>query len=112
LRTARPTYATGQRRWVGYCDTTGVDPYWDPAEHILVGFCCFLCLPTERSPEGLKHSTMKTYLYGVRHAHVIAGKKNPLEGCTMLETALRAIKRKQGVATKRGCLSPFHCCQL
>jgi hypothetical protein len=45
-------------------------------------------------------SSMKTYLYGVRHAHVVAGRKNPIADCPALESALRAIKRKRG-AQKR-----------
>ncbi|MBA3762104.1 MAG: hypothetical protein H0X04_02020 [Chthoniobacterales bacterium] len=83
-----------------FCDETGVDSYWNPEEHVLVGFVCFLTLPTKRSPEGLKQGTMKVYLYAVRHAHVIAGLKNPLQGASVLESALRAVKRKQGAAKK------------
>ncbi len=39
------------------------------------------------------HSTIRTYLAGVRHLHVISGLENPLEGKLKLALVLRGVKR-------------------
>jgi hypothetical protein len=92
----RRTYGTGQRRFRNYCEETKIASVWDPPQHVLIGFVCWLHRSTERSPLGLAHGTMKNYLTAVRHAHVVAGRKNPIADCPALEAALRAIKRKRG----------------
>jgi hypothetical protein len=96
----RHTYTTGQTSFLNYCRATGIASPWNPSQPVLVGYVCWLHRERSDKPEGLAHSTMKTYLMGVRHAHVAAGLADPTKGKPALETALRAVKLKLGSKKK------------
>ena len=50
---------------------------------------------------GVKASSIKVYLSGVRSLHIEHGFNNPLENCFRLERVLRGIKRIQGTGIRQ-----------
>ena len=84
---------------------------YSAAQDIFLGFCGRLGLAALPASEGTlmlfvtelaqtrAHTTIRTYLAGVRHLHVIHGLPNPLEQSLRLDLVLKGIRRikpKQG----------------
>jgi hypothetical protein len=79
------TYSTAQRGYLLFCQRLNLTPL--PAtEDTLILFATELA-------QARAYSTIKTYLAGVRHLHVIHGLGNPLEGKLKLGLVLKGINR-------------------
>ena len=86
----RRAYSSAQKRYKSFCAWSGIQRL--PASE--EGLCKFVAKLAE---EGLKHRTIKAYLSGVRHLHIMEGLgdpfKQPLE---QLHYVLRGVKRCEG----------------
>lgn len=79
------TYSTAQRSFLSFCQDLNLSPL--PAtEDTLILYVTHLA-------QTKVHSTIRTYLAGVRHLHIINGLGNPLEGKLRLELVLKGINR-------------------
>lgn len=80
----RRVYDSAQKRFLKFCERYGLVPV--PAtEQTLLLYVSYLFL------EGLKSSSVRVYLSGLRSMHVVEGYENPLEGKLQLQLALRAL---------------------
>ena len=84
-------YGTGSRRYTNFCDLYAVSNPFPISENMLIRFSTYLYT------EGIKASTIKSYLAAVRHAQISLGLGDP-RICDMpqLEYVIRGIKRCTG----------------
>ena len=88
----RRVYAAGQRRFVNFCSRFSLTPF--PAvERTLCLFCA------QMASDGLRYSSIKTYLAGVRFVQISDGGSDPLAGWQ--RKFARAKKAKESDATSR-----------
>ena len=85
----RSAYGTAHRRYTAFCGRFGVANPYPLTESILCRYVAFL------GQEGLKHSTIKSYLSGIRFAkiHLSLGKPFSNGAMPRLEYVLSGIKR-------------------
>lgn len=85
----RRTYGTAKRRYLEFCTARDLAPV-PASEQQLCSFVAYLAL------DSLTHSTIKSYLSGVRHLHIEEGQGDPgICGMARLEQVLRGVKRVQ-----------------
>lgn len=96
------SYGTASRRYLQFCDCWGVQQPLPLNEELLCQFVAALGM------EGLKHSTIKCYLSGVRYLQIAKGFNDPFGGAASvhphLDYVMRGIKRHQ--AEKGGKVKP------
>ena len=80
-------YATAQRLFQDFCHRLSLTPL-PASESTLILFVTELA-------QTRAHSTIRTYLAGVRHLHVTRGLGNPLTNTLKLDLVLRGIHRVQ-----------------
>ena len=86
----RRVYASGQRRYSEFCERVGLTPF--PADKQTASLFC-----ANLAKNGLRYSTIKTYLAGLRFAQISSIGVDPLAGSLpKLYLALAGIKRAQG----------------
>ena len=84
------SYKSAQKRYGSFCAGVGMHPL--PASE--EGLCRFVVKLAE---EGLKHRTIKAYLSGVRHLHIMEGLADPFkQPLEQLHYVLRGVKRCEG----------------
>ena len=82
-------YSVAKRRYSQFCLSNGMNPV-PASEHQL---CLFI---SSLANDKLAHSTIKSYLSGIRHLHVEQGRGDPcISNMARLEQVLRGIKRVQ-----------------
>ncbi len=84
-------YASSQRSFIDFCSRLGLPPL-PASEATLILFVTELA-------QTRSHSTIRTYLSGVR-LHIIYGLGNPLSGTLKLDLVLRGIHRVQPKRSK------------
>ncbi len=82
--TAR-VYDSGKATYLALCTRLGMPPI-PASEGLLLLFVAELA-------QTVVYSTIRTYLAGVRHLHVVQGAGNPLEGKRRLQLALAGVRR-------------------
>ena len=94
---SRKTYKAGENRYIGFCQRYSIVPL--PVSES--GLCKFVTFLAE---QGLKYSTIKTYLAGIRYLHIRSGLQEPFHGVHMprLEYTTRGIKRFQAQSMTGG----------
>ena len=80
-------YASAQQIFLEFCHRLNLMP-------LPVSESTIILFVTELA-QTRAHSTIQTYLAGVRHLHVLHGLGNPLQGTLKLELVLRGIHRVQ-----------------
>lgn len=90
---SRKTYNMGTKRWLQFCSDHGVLSPLPAAEGDL---CLFVTLLAR----SLRHSTIRSYLAGVRSFHVESGFPDPTENAKLLHRMLQGVRRVQGQASK------------
>ena len=84
------SYKSAQKRYGSFCAGVGMHPL--PASE--EGLCRFVAKLAE---EGLKHRTIKAYLSGVRHLHIMEGLADPFkQPLEQLHYVLRGVKWCEG----------------
>ena len=85
-------YASAQNRFLNFCSQYGYASL-PLSEHTL---CLFLA---SLQKEGIKHTTMKSYLSGLRHFQISSGLSDPhIHLWPKLEYVLKGVKRAQAMA--------------
>ena len=88
-RSTQNTYKAGLRRYTKFCLLYSMSQF-PVSESGCSAFVTYL------AKEGLRHSTIKVYLSGVRYAQIAAGFKNPFSTpWPRLEYVLKGVKRDQ-----------------
>ena len=86
----KTAYASAQRRYLGFCEATNVNPPYPLHEPSVCRYVAYLV------DQGLKHRTIKAYLSGLRFAQTHLELDNPLQqSMPQLEYVLTGIKRVQ-----------------
>ncbi len=85
----RRAYSSSQRRYLEFCRRA--DYTVMPAtQQVLCKFA------SQLADEGLKHTTIKAYMSGVRHLHIAEGLQNPFqEAHPQLDLLMRGIAREE-----------------
>ena len=91
----RATYSAGQRSFLGFCRLYD-QPSVPASEDLLLWFAAYLA-----DAIGLRHGTVKNYMYAVRSLHIDLGYRDPLSSTIRLSKALRAIELSQGGTIRR-----------
>jgi hypothetical protein len=89
-QSSRASYSTGAKKYLAFC----------ASHEILVPFPASesdLCLFATFESRTVLYRTVRSYLYGVRSAHIDLGLEDPIRGKHQLHRLLRGIKRMQGV---------------
>ena len=97
-------YRSAQRQYGTFCAREGRQAVSASEE----GMCRFVA---SLAGDGLKHRTIKSYLYGVRHLHIEEGLADPfVQPLHRLHYTLRGVKRCEGergeISTERLPISP------
>lgn len=79
------TYTTAQKGFLSFCHQLNLVPL-PASEDTLILYISELA-------QTKAHSTIKLYLAGVRHLHIVNGLENPLEGKLRLQLVLKGIHR-------------------
>ena len=88
-------YASAQNKYLCFCHSIDYAPL-PLSEHLL---CLFIA---SLQKEGLRYSTMKTYLSGLRHFSISSGKGDPhIAAWPRLEYVLKGVKRAQAEVRSR-----------
>ena len=88
-------YASAQNRFLNFCSQHGYVSL-PLSEHTL---CLFLA---SLQKEGIKHTTMKSYLSGLRHFQISSGLEDPyIHLWPRLEYVLKGVKRAQAMVPSR-----------
>ena len=83
------TYTSAKKRYTQFCQQLNVSPL-PVSENVLCHYVAHL------AQEGLKHTSIKTYLSAIRHAQILAGQGDPFQTpFPLLEYVLRGIKGEQ-----------------
>lgn len=78
-------YATGKRAYLTFCNRFGLTPV-PASQQTLILFVAELA-------QSVSPSTVRTYLSGVRHLHIVQGHTSPLSDTPKLDLVLAGIKR-------------------
>ncbi len=89
----RKAYLAGENHYLNFCLSFNVNPAVPATENNLCYFAVFLA-------RTVKHTTIKSYLFGVKHLHLKHGVTLELDSFEHLKYILRGIKRSQGTTTK------------
>ena len=93
--TAR-TYSAGVNKFLVFCEQAGAPRTLPPSDAVVAGFIAFMCLDRAgRRGDGLAASTIRTYLYALRHACVITGVEAAFLKSPRVELVWRAAKKRQ-----------------
>ena len=98
------TYTSAKKRYTQFCQHLNVSPL-PVSENVLCHYVAHL------AQEGLKHTSIKTYLSAIRHAQILAGQGDPFQTpFPLLEYMFYEASR----VNKRGRVSQPHgpSCQL
>ena len=88
-------YTSGKKKYLEFCCRFGVSPV-PVTEQSLIGFVASMV------EQGLKHSTIKSYLSAVRHLQISVGGGDPRVGSMpQLELIVRGTKKEQAGHPKR-----------
>jgi hypothetical protein len=97
--TTKLGYSSAQRRYLDFCHKHSISPLPSQGDflHNLLGFVVWLTLPSPTAPQGLRYSSIKTYLSGVRDYIISAGYPSPLtpSNSPVLERLLRGVKKNE-----------------
>lgn len=89
----KKAYLAGEKQYNNFCQSFKVNQVVPTTENTLCYFAVFLA-------RTVKHSTIKSYLCGVKHLHLKYGVPLELENFQQLQYIMRGIKRSQGNTTK------------
>ena len=90
LAPSHKTYQTAERRYLEFCRSFQLDPL-PTLEQVLCYFAA--CL----GQQGLAHTTIKTYLSGVRQLQIVHGGNDPcIDKIPRLQQILRGVKAERG----------------
>ena len=81
------------RQFYSFCSQTGLTPTFPINEDILINF--LVCMA-----RSVQHSTIKEYLWAIKHYHSSHGYQLNLSAFLRLQLILRGIKRSQGDNSK------------
>ena len=87
------TYAAGIKRFLQFCSATGLSPPPPIPSHTLQLFAAYLA-------NTVSYKTIKVYLAGLRHWHILKGLPEPTPD-PLLEYTVRGIRRQQGENPRR-----------
>ena len=89
----KKAYQAGEKQYIHFCQSFQVNQVVPTNENTLCYFVVFLA-------RTVKHSTIKSYLAGVKHLHLKCGIPLELESYQQLQYIMRGIKRSQGSKPK------------
>ena len=89
--TAR-AYKAAQSRYVAFCARFSLTPL-PASEQTLILFAAELA-------QDLAHSTIRSYLSGVKNLHILSGMADPLPGALRLNLVLKGIRRVKATPPK------------
>ena len=88
-KNTQKAYSAGEIQYLNFCRGFQVNPVIPATENVLSHFAVFLA-------RTVKHTTIKSYLFGVRHFHLKNNVHLELSNFHRLQYLLRGIKRSQG----------------
>jgi len=93
-------YATGWRSWLRFCTEFKLAAL-NPPEHVLCAFVAWLATPAAARKRGLAVSTVRNYLSGIAHGHVMRGLPSPTADLALLRRVTKGHMRWRGIHTKQ-----------
>ncbi len=92
----KKSYSAGEKQFLNFCfgfKLHELGPILPASEAVLCYFAVFLA-------KSVKHATIKSYLFAVKHLHLENSFNLDLGKCLRLQYVLRGIKRYQGKSSK------------